>query len=86
MTSRVLAQEACTELFLEQEVAEATLPFLGWRAEAKVERPILARGGVVADQVGYGKTAITIGLIDASPQRKLGDGLTPGEIRGRSVH
>ena len=79
-------QEACTDLFLEQEVAEATLPSLGWRAEAKVERPILARGGVVADQVGYGKTAITIGLIDASPQRPLGDGLTPEQIRGRSAH
>ena len=81
--SWMLAQEACTEPFVEQEVAEATLPFLGWRAEAKVERPILARGGVVADQVGYGKTAITIGLIDASPNRPLGDGLTTAQLRGR---
>ncbi len=29
--------------------------------EAKVDRPVLIRGGVVADQVGYGKTAITLG-------------------------
>ena len=64
--SWMLAQEACTDPFIEEEVAEATLPSLGWRAEAKVERPVLARGGVVADQVGYGKTAITIGLIGKS--------------------
>ena len=81
--SWMLAQEACTDPFVEQEVAEATLPFLGWRAEAKVERPILARGGVVADQVGYGKTAITIGLIDASPNPPVGDGLTTAQLRGR---
>lgn len=26
-------------------------------------RPVMMKGGVVADQVGYGKTAITLGII-----------------------
>ena len=34
----------------------------GWRLEARVTRPVIIRGGIVADQVGYGKTAITLGM------------------------
>jgi site-specific DNA-cytosine methylase len=56
--------------FIEEEVAEALLPHLNWRAEGKAERPNYVRGGVLADEVGYGKTAITIGLID-STQAKI---------------
>ena len=41
---------------------------MGWRAEGRVKRPVLVRGGIVADQVGYGKTAITLGLIDAAEE------------------
>ncbi|KAG0123556.1 hypothetical protein HOY82DRAFT_495139 [Tuber indicum] len=52
--------------FVEEEISEALLPHLNWRAEGKAERPIQVRGGVLADQVGYGKTAITLGLIDCS--------------------
>lgn len=52
--------------FIEEEVSEALLPHLNWRAEGKAERPIHVRGGVLADQVGYGKTAITLGLVDCS--------------------
>ena len=51
--------------FIEEEVCESILGGgLGWRAEGKVERKKLVQGGIVADQVGYGKTAITLGLID----------------------
>ncbi|KAG8885935.1 hypothetical protein FRB98_001541 [Tulasnella sp. 332] len=49
--------------FVEEEIVEAILDPLGWRAEAKASRKIQVRGGVLADQVGYGKTAITLGLI-----------------------
>lgn len=52
--------------FIEEEVVEQLFPYLNWRAEGRIERPHLIRGGVVADQVGYGKTAISIGLIDAT--------------------
>ncbi|KAG8999653.1 hypothetical protein FRB94_003868 [Tulasnella sp. JGI-2019a] len=49
--------------FVEEEIVEGILEPLGWRAEAKASRKIRVRGGVLADQVGYGKTAITLGLI-----------------------
>jgi hypothetical protein len=52
--------------FIEEEISEAVLDHLGWRAEGRVQRPIFIRGGVLADQVGYGKTAITLGLIDCT--------------------
>ena len=65
--SWMLAQEATEEPFLEQEVSEDLLPRLNWRAEGRVQRPVLVRGGIIADEVGYGKTAITLGLICAAP-------------------
>lgn len=59
----MIEQEAKPKPWVEEEVAEAPVPQLGWTAEAKVTREVLVRGGVVADAVGYGKTAITLGLI-----------------------
>ncbi|TFK48552.1 hypothetical protein OE88DRAFT_1664437 [Heliocybe sulcata] len=52
--------------FVEEEIAEATLEPLGWRAEGRARRPVHVRGGVLADEVGYGKTAITLGMIDCT--------------------
>jgi hypothetical protein len=52
-----------THTFIEEEISEAALPALGWRAEGKAERPVMVRGGVIADQVGYGKTIISLALI-----------------------
>ncbi|KAF9530466.1 hypothetical protein CPB83DRAFT_810873 [Crepidotus variabilis] len=52
--------------FVEEEISEAMLDPLGWRAEGRAQRPLHVRGGVLADQVGYGKTAITLGLIDCT--------------------
>ncbi|KZT41751.1 hypothetical protein SISSUDRAFT_241299 [Sistotremastrum suecicum HHB10207 ss-3] len=52
--------------FVEEEISEAILDVLGWRAQGRAQRPIRVRGGVLADQVGYGKTAITLGLIDCN--------------------
>ncbi|KZT54292.1 hypothetical protein CALCODRAFT_17501 [Calocera cornea HHB12733] len=66
----MLRQEAKDALpFIEEEIAEAVLDPLGWRAEGRATRPAVIRGGVLADQVGYGKTAITLGLIDAASRR-----------------
>ncbi|THV02481.1 hypothetical protein K435DRAFT_749158 [Dendrothele bispora CBS 962.96] len=63
----MLKQESTTvEPFIEEEVSEAILDPLGWRAEGRAQRPVRIRGGVLADQVGYGKTAITLGLIDCN--------------------
>ncbi|GAA5877400.1 hypothetical protein JCM1840_006088 [Sporobolomyces johnsonii] len=61
----MIEQEANPKPWIEEEVAESMLPELNWHAEAKATREVIVRGGVVADAVGYGKTAITIGLIAA---------------------
>ena len=50
--------------FTEQEVEEAFLPLLLWRAEVKATMPCTIRGGVLADEVGYGKTATVLALVD----------------------
>lgn len=52
--------------FVEEEISEAILEPLGWRAEGCAQRPVQILGGVLADQVGYGKTAISLGLIDCT--------------------
>ncbi len=65
----MLRQEAPdVEPFVEEEISEAILSPLGWRAEGRAQRPVYIRGGVLADQVGYGKTAITLGLIDCATE------------------
>ncbi|KAF8075101.1 hypothetical protein FPV67DRAFT_1476000 [Lyophyllum atratum] len=72
------------EPFIEEEISEAILSPLGWRAEGRAQRPVEIRGGVLADQVGYGKTAITLGLIDCAAKNvdsafeAMGD--MPGKI------
>ncbi|KZF20059.1 hypothetical protein L228DRAFT_233492 [Xylona heveae TC161] len=58
------SQENDPQPFEEEEIEEALLPNLKWRAEARVGRLKEVRGGVIADQVGYGKTAISLGLFD----------------------
>ena len=50
--SWMLAQEATTSPFYEEEVAEGILSKLGWRAEGRVRRPVMVRGGLIADEVG----------------------------------
>jgi hypothetical protein len=84
MLSQEKLDQGVEHTFVEEEIAEAALLPLGWRAEGKAERPVLIRGGVLADEVGYGKTAITIGLIcstlgDQPP--KIPKPQTKGHIR-----
>ncbi|EJD08575.1 uncharacterized protein FOMMEDRAFT_102039 [Fomitiporia mediterranea MF3/22] len=64
--SWMLRQESLdAKPFIEEEIAEAVLGPLNWRAQGRAQRPVFVRGGVLADEVGYGKTAITLGLIDS---------------------
>jgi hypothetical protein len=51
----MLNQETTDEPFFEVEVAEAVLYGLKWRAEGRAQRPVLVRGGIVADAVGLNK-------------------------------
>lgn len=64
----MIGQEADDMAFYEEEIEEATLPQLGWRAEVRVRRTRNIRGGILADEVGYGKTATTLALIDAQEE------------------
>ena len=57
------------EPFTEEATEEAFLPLMSWRAEVKVTLPKTIRGGLIADEVGYGKTAIILGLIDTQYKR-----------------
>jgi hypothetical protein len=69
--------------FVEEEVSEAYLAPMGWRAEGRAERPKHVLGGVLADEVGFGKTATTVGLVDAtldSPLAPLPESLAAGYI------
>ena len=69
-----------THTFIEEEISEAALPALGWRAEGKAERPVMTRGGVIADQVGYGKTIISLALIAETRKTPVPDSPPPGLI------
>jgi hypothetical protein len=65
LTWMMSCEEENAPPFEEEEVEEALLPFLMWRAEAKVTMEKIVRGGILADEVGYGKTALILGLIDS---------------------
>lgn len=69
--------------FIEEEISEAILDPLGWRAEGRAQRPVHVRGGVLADQVGYGKTAITLGLIDCTTKIVAKEFSNIGSIKGK---
>ena len=80
------SQEA--EPFVEEEIAEAILTHLNWRVEGRAQRPVNIRGGVLADEVGYGKTAITLGLIDSakiSMKQETQNEKVPGKIYVRGT-
>lgn len=53
-----------TSAFEEEEVVEAVLPVINWRAEGRATTRRVIQGGILGDDVGYGKTAISLGLID----------------------
>ncbi|KAL2807643.1 hypothetical protein BJX63DRAFT_425199 [Aspergillus granulosus] len=68
--------------FMEEESEEALLPTLMWRAEGRVTAPKTVRGGILADDVGYGKTAITLGLIDSQYGKTKWDAPIPLNDQG----
>ncbi|EPS37854.1 hypothetical protein H072_8336 [Dactylellina haptotyla CBS 200.50] len=78
--SWMVSQESPNALdFIEQEIVEALHPQLQWKADVRASRPNSARGGVLADAVGYGKTAIILGLL----ARMKGTYVPPVDSQGR---
>ena len=58
-----------TKPFMRQEISECMIPELHCRVEVKVQQAIdSAKGGVLADEVGYGKTITVLALIDSRKQ------------------
>ena len=51
--SWMLKQESSIEPYLEEEVVESILPSMQWRAEGKAVRPVIVRGGIIADEVSH---------------------------------
>jgi hypothetical protein len=80
-------QEDTSEPFVEEEICEGVSEHLGWRLEGRARRSVMIRGGVLADQVGYGKTAIMLGLIstrDAKKVSKASD-CPPGKVLAKGT-
>ncbi|KAK2879373.1 hypothetical protein FQN49_000940 [Arthroderma sp. PD_2] len=67
--------------FEEQEVVEALLPTINWRAEGKASAKKMVLGGILGDEVGYGKTAISLGLIDVQFEKDCAT--VPTFVKGR---
>ncbi|KAK2054122.1 SNF2 super family protein [Colletotrichum caudatum] len=62
----MLKREHANETFTEKEFEECLLPSVNVRLHATASVENLARGGVLAHDIGYGKTVVTLGLIDFS--------------------
>ncbi|UJO22037.1 uncharacterized protein CLAFUR5_09289 [Fulvia fulva] len=66
MLAWMKSQEAGDGVSFElQEIAEATLPVIGWRAEVRAKSEVQIRGGICADHPGFGKTITSLALIDS---------------------
>lgn len=66
--SWAVKQEESPEPFIEEEVVESRIPKLRYRLMGKAERSVVRRGGILASEVGYGKTAVVLAL--ANHQKK----------------
>jgi hypothetical protein len=60
-------------VYQEEEVEEALLPEMGWRVDARAVSVKRHHGGVIADAVGYGKTATILALISATRKAAIPD-------------
>lgn len=70
--SRMQSLEAGEVNFCQQERSEHELPGVGWIFEAKAEVGCKIPGGVLADEMGAGKTVTTIALVAADKElRKI---------------
>ncbi|KAK8005367.1 hypothetical protein PG990_011404 [Apiospora arundinis] len=59
----MLRHERCPEPFVEREREEELIEGLHVRLLADASRMVVRRGGIVADDIGFGKTVMTLALI-----------------------
>jgi hypothetical protein len=59
----MLEKENKGTTFTEEEVVESTVNEIGYRAEGRATREILRHGGILAQEVGFGKTVVMLALI-----------------------
>lgn len=59
----MVRRETNPSSFLEQEIEEAVIRDLGWRATVRARRECGCKGGALTDNVGYGKTVLILALI-----------------------
>ncbi|CAJ2502319.1 Uu.00g097130.m01.CDS01 [Anthostomella pinea] len=78
--SWMLQRETSGLHFQEREIEEVLVPELKLRFAGRATRQVCRRGGVLADDPGYGKTVVTLALIAA--QRKFDEN---GLIKTRST-
>lgn len=51
--------------FMLEEVEESSIASLGWQAEVKAQTSVVVRGGICADHPGFGKTILSLALIES---------------------
>lgn len=80
-------QERSEEPFVYDMVESITTEEMpSWRIEGRARCSFAVQGGVLADQIGYGKTAITIGLIDVTATDNFAStASSPGLIPSRAT-
>ncbi|XXH03929.1 hypothetical protein Hte_010337 [Hypoxylon texense] len=64
----MLSREQDSATFTEREVEEESIPQLKIRLVGSAERNVCNHGGILADDVGYGKTVVTLALLHAQEQ------------------
>lgn len=61
----MINQELNIKPFIEEEIVEERLPYADYKLEAKATRQVFMAGGVLAHDVGFGKTVSILSLIDS---------------------
>ncbi|KAI5861205.1 hypothetical protein GGS23DRAFT_612184 [Durotheca rogersii] len=71
----MLSRERGSPVFTEHEIEESIEPHLKLRLVGCAQRKICRRGGVLADDVGYGKTVVTLALIHCQEEFDMAESI-----------
>lgn len=62
LTWMIKQEEGKGTAFTNQEVEECVIGKLDWRADVRASATMKIRGGILADEVGFGKTALSLAI------------------------